>query len=271
MAIQFSGPLEGQIKQAAFARELRMKIPNQLRSFIDIRPTQKALTVVSLFPYAPMRGIPNLSAVAVGSLLEKLAAAATDLLSPDKSDVAKVAVLGSLGFKSRKHRMTQEPVSYATHYVEEDVQAYLIRELLGNAESPFARQFRSVMGAPIRYLCCELEWSWEGSALRPDVICHDTENPARVLIVELKARRTTKLGQVVEYRGFLNRYGEELRRFISALSGVEVQRVLEVHTAFLMAHHPNSPEDWAGHERNAGTRILFYQAGITDFSPWGEV
>lgn len=248
--------LEGQIKNARKVYELRKYIPDDLRPFLDFRPKKTGITLVSFFEFAPMRGV-NVSHKAAQEEMAKIGKMKESLLAPTVDDEAKIKKLTDLGFKSRKKD--------ADDYLEEDVQAFLCRELLKPAEGDIPRHIREdLLGLKgrLKYLTAEFEWSLDGEKDRVDILCRDEKDPARLVVIELKKIRTEKLEQS-RYVPILKTHEKELADFAAALTGVKELQPgnLRISMIYLMPnHHRLDIAQW----RNVATKcgidgIVFYE------------
>lgn len=251
---------EGQIRHAQEVFKLHKSIPERLQGYLRFRPKATGITLVSFFEFAPMRGL-DLKAVrnndSINRTLNVLNKHADFLLSPLKSDDEKIKILGKLGFKTRGK--TQE------EYLEEDVQAFVIREILGgNYMSVPAAMSTGLRLVGLEYLTSEFEWSDKGKKERIDVVCLDKQDSCKVIILELKKIRTTNLKQYT-YKPFLQKNQAEFRQFISALKGLDLSnRELEIRMMYLMPSHPRLVENrWKEiiHKFHLDG-ILFYKVGF---------
>ena len=107
---------KGQTENASKVYELRKEIPDKLSCYLDFRPRAGGIKLVSLFDFAPMWGFSK----TLKGALAKIKRNQDFLISPNKDDEEKRKMLYSLGFNIRK--------SGNEDYLEEDVQAFLIRE-----------------------------------------------------------------------------------------------------------------------------------------------
>jgi len=248
---------EGQIRNAKKAYEWRRNIPRKLRNYLDFRPKATGITLVSLFDFAPMRGI-NVNGNNIKSIMETLTKEQDFLLSPNKDDDKKRAILEALNFKSRA-AATEE-------YLEEDVQAFLVREILSSEDSAkniAQKIIEECKFSSLKYLASEFEWSEQGKKDRVDVLCCDSGDYNKLLIVELKKVRTTKLEQA-RYLKIFRKHENEIKKFVAALTGKEVDSCrADVKIIYLMPSHPRLEKNmWKKVIKEQGVDgIIFYNTG----------
>ena len=222
---------KGQTANAEKAYEWRKEIPEKLNRYLDFRPKATGITLVSFFDFAPMRGL-QVNPKNIRSVLNILKRRQDFLISPAKSDEEKIEILQNIGFKARAYSNEE--------YLEEDVQAFLAREILSYSDKDMPQRIaNSCNFSGLKYLTSEFEWS-SGGVDRVDILCCDKDNYYKILIIELKKIRTTQLKQT-RYLGILRKKSKELIRFISVLTGKKLneRNPLDIHMVYLMPSHPH--------------------------------
>lgn len=245
-----------QTENAAKAYELRNAIPEKLKCYLDFRPKATGITFVSFFDFAPMRGL-EVNDKEINSVLNKIKSKQDFLISPDKDGKEKRDIFKDLGFKAR--------CDNGSEYLEEGVQAFLIREILRRGDKDMLQ--RIIEGCNflgLEYLTSEFEWSSDKVVDRIDILCCDKENYRKVLVLELKKVRTTQLKQG-RYLNILRDNEGELIRFISALTNRAFDETthLDIHMIYLMPSHPRlEPAMWDKVVSKHGIDgIIFYNTG----------
>ena len=219
-----------QTENAKKAFKWREKIPERLRCYLDFRPKATGITLVSFFDFAPMRGL-QINEKNIRPVLSTLTSKQNFLISPAKSDEEKIKILQRLEFKTRPIKNEE--------YLEEDVQAFLIREILSRGDKDIPQRIiKSCNFSGLKYVTSEFEWS-NGGKDRADVLCCDKNNYYKILIIELKKIRITQLKQT-RYLNVLKEKSEDLIRFISVLTNkkLEDKTLLDIHMIYLMPSHP---------------------------------
>lgn len=221
---------KGQTENAKIVYEWRKEIPEKLNCYLDFRPKATGITLVSFFDFAPMRGL-QVSDKSIKSVLSAIKRKQDFLISPEKSDKEKISILKELRFKTR--------LANTEEYLEEDVQAFLIREILSHSDKDIPQRIiRSYNFSGLKYLTSEFEWSSNGID-RVDILCCDKNNYYKILVIELKKIRTTQLKQN-RYLNILKAKSSDLIGFISALTNkkLEDKTPLDIHMIYLMPSHP---------------------------------
>ncbi|MFH1061884.1 MAG: hypothetical protein V1747_03240 [Candidatus Omnitrophota bacterium] len=248
---------EGQIRNAKKAYEWRSFIPNNLKNYLDFRSKATGITLVSLFDFAPMRGI-NVNSDNIKFIMETLTKEQDFLLSPNKDDDKKRAILEKLKFKSR--------LATKEEYLEEDVQAFLVREILSsenNAKNIAQKIIEECKLSSLKYLASEFEWSEQGKKDRVDILCCDGGDYNKLLIIELKKVRTTKLEQA-RYLKIFKEHETEIKKFVAVLTGKEVDACrTDIKIIYLMPSHPRLDKNmWVKVIKEQGVDgIIFYNTG----------
>jgi len=266
--------LSGQTKNAEICKELRRKIPEELKHFIDIKPKKSGMTLISLFDFASMRGIDVTKQKALEAL-NKFKKISKLLISSDKDEREKLDKLKQMGFKERN----ESDKKHLKDYLEEDVQAFLIRELLSSDASSKStiNMIQDKFGfKELMYLTSELEWSLKGKQDRIDILCCDKLNPKKILILEIKKVRLTNLDQG-RYVTILSEHNKDLLEFVSALTdlGYSKEDKLEINMVYVMPDNQNKDDKfWKGvldkkkdvkgkyGENKQVNGIIFYQTGF---------
>lgn len=221
---------KGQTANAEKVCEWRKAIPQKLSRYLDFRPKAYGITLVSLFDFAPMRGL-QVNPKNIRAVLNMLKRRQDFLISPAKSDEEKIEILQAIGFKTRANNNEE--------YLEEDVQAFLAREILSYSDKDMPQRIaNSCNFSGLKYLTSEFEWSGDGVD-RVDILCCDKENYYKILVIELKKIRTTQLKQT-RYLNILKKKSSELIRFISALTSKKLneKQPIDIHMIYLMPSHP---------------------------------
>lgn len=248
---------EGQSKSASVARLLRQETPSAIKEFVDVRPTQSGLTVVSLFDWYPMRGVTigNRDAEKARTLLGRFNEQARQLTAVSWTTEKKADLMAALGFKVEKPRG-------GDGFLEREVQAAIIRDLRVGPSSRWAGDIASAVGltGPVRYLTSELMWSgWAGKPNRADILCLDQHGG--VVVVELKRGRQRDFDQVKAYERVLGEHWVSLGRFVEALTEDQLADKPKVRTLFVLAGADSEREDWENHV--GSTNILFFKRTFT--------
>jgi len=246
---------KGQTENAPKVYGLRKMIPEKLKCYLDFRPKATGITLVSFFDFAPMRGL-NINDKNIKSVLGAFTRKQDFLLSPDKDDEDKIKILQDLKFKTRG--------TTGSDYLEEDVQAFLIREILNSGDRDMPRHIvKSCNLLGLRYLTSEFEWSSK-KIDRVDILCCDKDDFHKIVVIELKKVRTTKLLQR-RYLNILQKNSGDLIRFISALTNttLDVATPIEIHMVYLMPSHPRLDTNlWRQIVAEHGVDdIVFYKTG----------
>lgn len=249
----------GQIKNARKACEWSIKIPKRLRRYLYLRPTANGITLVSFFDFAPMRGkgVNNKNIDFIISELDKKYAF---LVSPQKSKNDKIEILKKLDFKSK--------AKSATDYLEEDVHAFLIREIMDSEDviKDMPKRISERCGfSRLKYLTSEFEWSINGKKDRIDILCCDKEDHDKLLVIELKKIRTTKLNQI-RYVKVLEDNQEEMKKFIATLTNTpaDSSRIGIKIIYFMPSHASLDKTKWDDIAKRKGVNaIFFYNTGFS--------
>src|SRR3989338_2735607 len=204
-----------------------------------------------------MRGR-DLSSANIEDVMNKLKAKEDLLISPNKKNDSKRDVLEDLEFKVRgKHNSL---------YLEEDVQAFLIREILSGMSRDLTGRIAQASGfSSLEYLTSEFELS-EGSKDRVDVLCCDSGDPYRIIVIELKKIRSTHLEQT-RYLSTLLNHKADLMSFINNLTGkkLDPSHSIDIQQVYLMPYHPDiDQKKWEKIASKNGVKgILFYNSGFS--------
>lgn len=249
---------KGQIENAIKAYSLKKEIPEKLRCYLDFRPKATGITLVSFFDFAPMRGL-EMNSKNVKEILTQLKKQQDFLLSPNKDEQEKIEKIGKFGFLAKSNKKEE--------YLEEDIQAFLIREILSSSDKDIPQRIAKICGfSGLKYLTSEFEWSDKGKIDRIDILCCDKLNYNRVVILELKKIRTTKLSQA-RYFKTLKDNESSLKELISALTSKEFDKKdsIELKMIYLMPGHPRLEEEfWRGVVSRADINgIIFYKMGFS--------
>jgi len=250
--------LAGQIRNAKSVFKLQQQIPHLLGPFLGLRAKENGMTLVSFFDFAPMRGR-KVTERTADRILKELKDQQELLTDPEKSKEEKKKALR--GFPSKKP---------GKGFLEEDVQAFLIREIINPERlGDISQRICEVCDCQkLKYLASEFEWSLNGKKDRIDILCRDQNDPSKIVIIELKKVRITQLKQARYIRVFQeHRHQEELKSFVAALTGYPVvSGALDIRMVYLMPDHPRlNPKEWEEIVcKNHVDGIVFYNQ---DFSP----
>lgn len=253
------GIFTGQIKHARKAYEWSENIPEKLRRYLYLRPKTTGITLVSLFDFAPMRGT-DVNDNNIDSVINKFNENYDFLVSPNKDENDKIEILRELNFKSRSNKEED--------YLEEDVQAFLIREIIDSDDviKDIPKRISKKCGfSGLKYLTSEFEWSINGKKDRIDVLCCDKEDHSKLLVIELKKIRTTKLDQT-RYVKVLNDNQDQIKKFVAALTNIAPKKSgIDVKIIYLMPSHPRLDEKKWGSivKRERVDGIVFYNTGFS--------
>lgn len=258
------GIFEGQIKNAKVAKELTGLIAPELRSSFSVRPTATSLTLYSVFDFAPMRGVSG-NARKIREKILKINEGKNILLGNSCDVEEKIIYLKSLKFKKKPE------AKHASTYLEEDVQAHYIRELMRNK-----LELKSLGYDNLSFLASEFQWSKveEQETMqikkilptRIDIVCYDKSMPNKILIMELKKKRQQTFNQG-EYKYFLKKNESEFRNFYNALIGNNVKEELDFRMIYVMPDYEDiekkrkDKEEWKRLMNDSDCKIdgiLFY-------------
>lgn len=203
-----------------------------LRVNFHLRPTSDGVTVVSLLPEAPMRGIDTIGREALCSVLEKIKSERKGLTA-EKSERRRQA-LSDCGFGERKTAGERE----------ENIQARMIHGML--------------LGRPqyegITFVTSELTIK-KGN--RFDIVGLKGET---LYLFELKARLTENaFSQVERYKAHVAEHREEFKRLLEVYPGGPF-RWKEVRGISVLPYAENS-------SLNGKPDVWFYESGLDFFKP----
>jgi hypothetical protein len=249
------GLFSGQADNAKIAAQLRKRIPDSLKKWLDFRPKKSGLTLVSYFDWAPMRGL-SFSGLKEGNeLLSKIRLHSRKFLGEITVE-EKLRILGELGFKRATKKKTSE-------YLEFNVQAAIIRDLLNQRHwyKKLSRSFCNKEG--VHFLTSELEWSLDGVSYRPDIICIDNAF-SKIIILELKIIRQKNFQQVVDYKRIILKNMDSFKDLVRNLAGKSLCDKPQILTGFVMPYTSGKQPNWHVVGAEYKTKPFFY---TQDFPP----
>jgi len=218
-----------------------------INRYFHLRPTNSGVTIVSTYPYLPMRGKTSSDRETLESDLDKIFKYSKRISSVDIDRA--VEALKEIGFAERN--------SATGNDLEEDTQALMIQNM-SNDEN-----LRKRLGVENKIQFIASELVFERGKHRVDIVGFDGVD---LFLLELKKGRTKKVDQVANY---VNYYSEPknleiLKRLLKSYPINPVDNFESIKGVMVMQYAENSaPEKWNKLAEDHSIDILFFEKSLS--------
>ena len=230
------------VQNAEVAQEVWMEFAHdkKLRECFHLRPISDGISVISLLPYAPMRG-KTVTPDKLKDELEKLAGETNRLLGIDVDKA--LDIMEKHDFIDDKYKKR------AGRFNEYNAQALFIRGMI----------LKHDMYEGIDFVASELSLASKSS--RFDIVGYKDDN---LYIFEMKKNRDQKgFKQVAEYATTINNYKEIFLKVLRKSPHCPVSNFKKVHAIAVMRYATNSVTQVENSAKEVGVDLWLYERSIT--------
>ena len=207
-----------------------------------LRPTGSGITIISMLPYAPMRGLRDVNPVKLNDELKKLAGETSRLLGVDVDKALEIMVKS--GFIDEEYRINRSGV-----WKEDNAQALFIKGMI----------LKHDMYEGIDFVASELALA--GKSTRFDIVGYKDDD---LYIFEMKKDRNQKgFEQVAGYATTINNNKEIFLKVLSKSPYCPVSDFKKVHAIAVMRYAVNSATQVENNAKKVGVGLWYYERSIT--------
>ena len=207
-----------------------------------LRPTGSGITIISMLPYAPMRGLCDVNPDKLNDELKKLSGETSRLLGVDEDKASEIMV--KHGFIDEEYRVKRSGV-----WKEDNAQALFVKGMI----------LKHDMYEGIDFVASELALA--GKSSRFDIVGYKDDD---LYIFEMKKERPQKgFEQVAKYAAAINNNKEIFLSVLSKSPYCPVNNFKKVHAITVMRYAENSATQLKNSAKKAGVGLWYYERSIT--------